>query len=461
MTFSDGKTFQKLPFAGNFGEDFLIVRVLDIKMDSRQHFWAALGLAGLVEIDDKRKMTWYGEPDGLPSSVISLHIEPPDQLFIGTGEGLYKRNGNGFTLQRTGAFARPLIKRIYSPGSNFLYLGTRSHGVLEFNKKNGAWKRYRVTGESTSNNVYSLLKDYSGQMLVGTATGLFRVDERSGTLKQFGKNGFEINRPIYFISQDPHRQYWFGTDNGIVRWNGTRTRHYGILQGLSGLDSNRGTGIFDSKGRMWVGTDRGLSVYDEKFDHSLEWNPKPKLRLLHLSTDKQRIHFRLSQQSDPGRPSITLDAQTGSMVFHYQGISFQDENALNFSYKLEGFNTGWVKESRSYNQKVRYSNLSPGKYRFHIKARNVMGTWSDIVTSPEIIIPTPFYKMWWFYLLLALIAILVLYLHLRYFTNQRYAALLEKQVEERTSQLQTVERRYANLFEESGDAVFIAAPDRI
>jgi PAS domain-containing protein len=80
------------------------------------------------------------------------------------------------------------------------------------------------------------------------------------------------------------------------------------------------------------------------------------------------------------------------------------------------------------------------------------------VASPVITISQPFHKRWWFYLLMALLVGVVSFGISRFFYERHQAALLEKQVKERTQQLLAVEQRYRRLFEESQDMVFIVTP---
>ncbi|MCP5049302.1 MAG: response regulator [bacterium] len=455
VTFWDKKEFQHLPLAGEIQGDPAFSRVLGLKQGPGRNIWAALDGGGLIKIDPDRQVTWYGEPHGLPSRILSLRFDPTGSLWVGTNQGIFRMADGRFTYMSIGQFPVTSVKRIYDPGQRFLYLGSSNSGVYIHDARTDLWTNYRVPGQSGVNNIYALAKGPGGQLLVGTSSGLFVTDSQEETLKRFEKKGFEISRPVYFITKDRRNRFWFGTDKGAILWDGTLSRSYWALHGLAGMDTNRGTGIIDGTGKLWIGTDRGLSIYNEMFDEPLDSNPIPKLQLLSLDTGNRTYSFH-----NPGSP-IQLDANTHSMVFSFRGVSFQDENSITFSYKLDGFDRQWSKESRLQNPTVRYSNLSPGTYRFQIKARNVMGVLSDTVTSPFIVLPNRYYQTWWFYLSLVLVVVLLLYIMIRFFTQRRNATLLESQVRERTGQLQAVEKRYRNLFEESGDAVFISTPGMV
>jgi PAS domain S-box-containing protein len=172
--------------------------------------------------------------------------------------------------------------------------------------------------------------------------------------------------------------------------------------------------------------------------------------LKHIEADDRKMAFD---------QRIELSHNTHSIVFYFNGISFSDEKSLRFKHKLAGFDKEWSHEHYPYNQMIRYSNLPPGQYRFQLKVRNAAGVWSEPVISPELIIRKPVYTRWWFFLLTFAAVSFLFYAVFRFFTQQRYAALLKKQVKERTGQMRTAEKKYRILFEESKDVVFISTPE--
>jgi len=435
LTFWDGKQFRKMPFRGKNEAELPFSRVLDIKADSKQNIWLTAERVGLARINKQREIKWYGKTQGLPDNIMitSVWIDRTDNVWVGTSRGI---------------FFMAAVRKIYAAG-NTLYLGSTFSGVYEYEINKNQWKNYRVPGEKDANNVFAVNHDHRGRLLVGTIAGLYTLDPGQQTLKKFKENNFEVHDPVYFIVRDHRQRLWFGTNNGVVRWDGIRERKYSLPEGLVGHETNRAAGIVDSQDRVWIGTNRGVSIYNEQFDDYMNWNPSPKLRLLYAETDSGKIPL------DPLSPPIQLNYKTNTMVFHFRGVSFVDETAIRFKHKLEGFDRDWSDEHYPFKQMIRYSNLPPGQYRFHLKVRNALGVWSDPVISPELVILGPFYKQWWFFLLIFLGALIIFYGIFRFFLEKRHAALLEKQVEERSNQLLALEKQYRSLFEESKDVVFI------
>lgn len=447
LTFYDGRRFEKLPFFPGSKKPPRLCRVLEMKADSKQNIWIAASHMGLAKVNKRKEITWYGSEHGLPDKITSIWVDSRDNLWLGTIRGLFRRHNDGRISQEKGQVSNCTLRRIFGEKGKLRYLATHESGLFVYDEEKG-WQRYRSGSDKKANGVYAIKKDSSGRLLVGSAGGLYVLEE--GLLKKLKLGNFEINRPVYFINQDRQQRLWFGTDNGVVRWDGSREIRYSIPEGLIGQETNRAAGITDSRGRVWIGSNRGVSIYDDAFDNYNSWIPAPKLRLLGLSTGDRQFPL--------DRP-VELNYDTHRMIFFFKGISFLDERAIRFKHKLEGFDREWSEEQYHYYQMVEYTNPRPGRYRFLLKVKNSMGIWSDIVSSPEIVVTGPFYNAWWFYLLLLLGVGLLFYVLFNFITSKRNAAILERLVDERTGQLQASERRYRELFEETHDMVFITSTD--
>ncbi|NIM17092.1 MAG: response regulator [Candidatus Aminicenantes bacterium] len=434
-------------------------RVLDIQADAKGNIWLAVGYTGLAKINPHSpyRITWYDRSHGLNSPITSVLVDKMDRVWVGTGKGLFLLKGEKAVPRPIGEkISRPGVRRMFADKGRLRYIASGDEGLYVYDDRNNQWQQYQVPGDNNANSVFAVKKTSGGQVLVGTRAGLFILE--NDTLYKFKNNGFQLDRPVFVILEDSRHRLWFGTDDGVVRWNGTTARKYSTDDGLVGHETNRAAAIEDSRGRIWIGTNRSVSIYDETFDNNELFNPPPKIHLLDMEIQGSDERAPMTRKKNQNKP-IRLDHQENTLTFHFRGISFGHETAIRFQSKLEGFEKDWSKESYHYNQMIRYINLSPGRYRFHIKVRNVQGVWSEVASSPQIIICAPFYNQWWFYLIGLLLLGAVFYSIMQFIAGKRYAALLEKQVAERTHQLQTAEQQYRNLFEESKDVVFISTPE--
>jgi PAS domain S-box-containing protein len=473
LTFYNENKLQPVPFPKKIA-GIPLCRVLDMKADSKKNLWVALSRAGLLKVDLQQvhrhreiNGAWYHRAHGLPTVTSCLWIDKQDRVWVGTSQGIFlytdAGKGNGthsgqLKLRKINEFPDVYLRRITGLSRKLRYAGSVKSGFFEriYSKQNNAWqwKNYRVPKNKKLNSVYAIHQDSKERLLIGTMDGLYTLE--NGDLRKFRGHGFQVDRPVYFIVEDKKKRLWFGTDNGVVRWDGKEATGYSMADGLVGHETNRAAGLVDSRGRIWIGTNLGVSIYDEAFDSNEAFDPAPKIHLRHLEVPGRRIPLR----GEPGQSlPIRLGPHNNSLVFHFRGISFTDETAVRFKNRLDGLDRQWSGEHYPNDQMIRYPNLLPGTYRFHIKVRNVHGVWSETAVSPEIIILTPWHKKWWFYGIIALIVGGILYTILQLVLGKRQAALLEKEVEKRTHQLQAVEKQYRSLFEESKDVVFIVNPE--
>ncbi|RMH76253.1 MAG: response regulator, partial [Calditrichaeota bacterium] len=222
---------------------------------------------------------------------------------------------------------------------------------------------------------------------------------------------------------------------------------FGIREGLAGPETSQSAALVDHSGKLWIGTTQGLTCYDRRFDR--EDIPPPIMELRYVEVNGKR--------HPPNRP-LRLDADENTLVFRFQALSFIDEASVIYEYKLEGFDPDFEQADQSYQGKIRYINLPPGNYVFHIRARNALGQWSSLVSTATIRILQPFWKSWWFISLSLLsLALFAFYVKLRR-DKERYFRQLQLEFEEKTVLLQQSEEKFRKLFEETKDGVYISTP---
>lgn len=431
ITFYDGKDFSsiRLPHEERFR--IPVCRALDMQSDSKLNVWAALAWAGLAKIDTRQRVTRYGPKDGLPENIICLWVDNKDNVWLGTQFGIYYHQpGKGFELRNPGKYGKVSARRLYGSRGQLRYIASHNSGL--YVHRANRWQNYRVPGNENVNNVFSVKKDSRGRLFVGTMAGLYILDREK--LKKFKAGDFYVDRPVYFILEDGRNRLWFGTNKGVIRWDGKKKKQYSVAEGLSGQETNRAAGLVDSKGRVWIGTNHGLSIYNEEFDDGETFQPAPKIQLLYVDVFDKKIPLT---ETNP----IRLTATENTIEFFFRGISFIDEKKLYFKSKLAGFDKEWSPEKYFSNQVIRYTSLPAGNYRVFLKARNSQGIWSEVISSPAIYIPEPFYRQWWFYLSAFLAIGFLFYGVFRFFSQKRNTALLERKVKERTSQLQKMQQQ--------------------
>jgi len=128
-----------------------------------------------------------------------------------------------------------------------------------------------------------------------------------------GLNQIRVQHPINTgaynnsVMQDRDGFIWVGSTNGIIRYDGYKTKTYKAGSGL--LSSAIAPGIFeDDEGLLWIGTSGGLNVFDKKSDSFTYYHHDPNDGNS-LNSDHFNWAFKtIFQDSDK---AIWLDIQAG------------------------------------------------------------------------------------------------------------------------------------------------------
>lgn len=107
-----------------------------------------------------------------------------------------------------------------------------------------------------------------------------------------------------------------------------------------------------------------------------------------------------------------------SFTFKFDLISFKDDAPAKLFYKLNGYNKNWKANESG---EITYTNLTNGNYSLSAYMQNSSGVKSKIITVP-FTIQIPYFKTWWFLVLILGIIILLAYVIYRityYYINKR------------------------------------------
>ena len=108
-----------------------------------------------------------------------------------------------------------------------------------------------------------------------------------------------------------------------------------------------------------------------------------------------------------GAAIIQAAPGTRSLEFHFTAASFVAPEQLRFRYRLEGYDPGWVEGGTR--RVAFYTNLPPGRYVFHVQARNEDGVPSTVNPSVTLRLRPYFWQTRWFMLLAVAAAIALAY----------------------------------------------------
>ena len=123
------------------------------------------------------------------------------------------------------------------------------------------------------------------------------------------------------------------------------------------------------------------------------------------------------------------------ITFDFIGVCITNPSKVKYQFKLEGADADWFPPTSK--TEATYSSLPAGEYVFHLKAMNNDNLWNEKDVTFKFRILPPWYKTWWFYTLIAIVAFGSIYLFIVVRTRnlQKAKIELEQEVELRTFQL--------------------------
>ena len=271
---------------------------------------------------------------------------------------------------------------------------------------------------------------WGDELLVATLQGVQKVVGDSIVPYKF-QGEYSIKSATYAFLVDSRDNLWVGTSYGIHHISGDVIRHYNMRNGLIGDEINRNALVEDSDGRIWIGTDRGASVFD--YSQNTLASLKPKLK---IKTIQSKSKDGLSTQED-----ITLPFGDDLLEFEFVGVSFSDEKSVNYRYRLIGYEDSWVYMDHNNLPRVRYTNLPPTCYQLEVQARNNESDWTVSAWTGVITVRQPFIGSWGFYVLLLGLAVILGSAISLAITSQHSNRLLVKKVNDKTAQIKTSEEQ--------------------
>lgn len=330
-----------------------------------------------------------------------------------------------------------------------IWIGTMN-GLDYFDKQTERFVHFRHDEKDTRslshNRVHSLFVDSKSHLWIGTSGGLNQMKQSADGRMQFQFFPTRADgsaESVGGILEDKSGNIWISSTAGISRLdiNTGKFKNFtdkdGMIQGsfLIGAVYQSEDGIMNFGG--WTGLTRF------KPEEISENTIPPKV----LITDFLISNQSLSKLHKDGEPRLQTSIHEVKDIYlsyldsifsiEFSALHYADPNENRYAYQLEGFDQKWV-ETDAKKRFATYTNLDPGRYVFRVKASNKNDVWSEQAQELVIYIAPPFWKTWWFRILVLVFLIGLTYaiflLRVRQLMQQKL--LLEEQVAHRTQELQ-------------------------
>jgi ligand-binding sensor domain-containing protein/signal transduction histidine kinase len=378
-------------------------KVQCIYTDKAGNVWIGTSLGGLWKYDGKNYTMVPGSDLRIADA---LNEDENGTIWMAAPLGCFYYNNN--TLQRIDGL-NGFTTSVVAIGKDSVLVGTQNGVKLVVNKKLVPDFNLKAL---QSSNIFCML-NYHNKIMFGTGDwGLFIWDKKTGSIKNYNMtNGFNSNS-IYNLIADKNGVVWAGTGRGANR----------ILPLANGGFTITGTGnskdiiaeanensILYADGKVWMGTTKGLVVYNTDSTTTSAAKPFITIQSVNLLTEKS-----IKQITDTSETDIAYDQNHLAITF--LGVYLKNPNDVLYQYKLIGHDDRFCLPVK--NNIVDYPSLPPGKYVFQVKALTAAGLQSGNTAQFSFQIVPPYYQNWIFRVLL-LISFVLLGISLQTYMHKR------------------------------------------
>lgn len=356
--------------------------------------WIGSGSGKVTRMKDGRATT-FSISDSLTPELPAIVQDLDGEMWLGFDMP------NGLARLRDGHFEQvPLegrVKALAVAPDGGLWIASYLYGLSEL--KNGVFRHYSVKEGLSSIFLTSVYVDHAGVVWAGTSlAGLNRL--KDGKITHYSVEQGLSDSTVGAVIEDDNGYLWLSGPRGISRVSlqelndyaegrikAVRSESYGYADGLRSIECNSKAqpGIWKARdGQLWFATTDGLAIIDPLHIRTNEVLPVVQIADIFLD-GKRAADVRNGMQLGPGGTRVDIN---------FNAPSFVAPERMQVRYRLIGVDRDWI--DVGLRRSATYSNLSPGKYRFEVRAANSDGRGNDDATVLDFEILPHYYQTYWF-----------------------------------------------------------------
>lgn len=505
----------------NTGNGLPVNHVKSLYQDHEGSLWVGLNRGGLVRLRDARfaRLTTH---DGLPTNIINCLWHSQQKVWVGThSHGLLRYSEE--SIEQVKSLAQENIRTLYEASPDSLWVGTYTSGAFLYrpslhkafplkdpegllsatvrgiipSENGGIWIAHQKgvslyrNGEfmhnTQANGLFRspplcLLEDVEGALWAGTdGRGLVQLTDtkvleyrkkdglrddlvlslyegagkviwigtRSGLSCYLPNEKRFVNRKLHFeylntsihqIIGDKAGRLWLTSNNGVMVINEKALLDFFLLKGdepetlfLDETDGMPGSdcaasafpaGRVDQEGNVWIPTTQGIGIISPEDVNRIDAAPELLVSGLQADDKPQNLHKPIVLSGDVQRIELYFDA-----------LSFIAPEKISMRYRLLPLEKEWNYEAGI--RRVVYTSLPPSQYTFEVQAATTEGEWGSSSGQLSFELVPRFYErpVFWGGAVLLIIFLVVFAFRWRTRLDKRKQLTLERQVKSRTDVL--------------------------
>jgi len=380
--------------------------VFSIYPNAQGQLWVSAGMEDLFDFKD-------GQLNPAPiavHAVKSILVDREGRLWLGRKDGVDRLEDGKLRewSSHTGSIQTP-VRALVEDKQGVIWIGADDGNI------------YRADGDElramplpeypTHQAIWSMLADADGTLWIGTAdAGLLHFE--AGRFVRFTSKEGLPDDLICQILDDRQGNLWLGSHHGICRVSKAALDAFaaGKTSAISCSTYDRSDGLPTSQcsdmyqpsawrghdGKLWFATTKGV-VGVQPDEVPVNHRLPPVVIEQFLADGKIQTQ---PKGHDAKASALKISPGMRNFEFRYTALSLTDANKIQFRYKLEGFDSDWIKAGTR--RWAQYNYLKPGMYRFRVMACNDEGFWNVTGASVDLQVLPQFWETWWFLTLMGL-----------------------------------------------------------
>ena len=442
--------------------------------DKRGRAWIGTDKDGLYLLDEKTRSVRHFT--NCPSTILCMAEDVRGHIWIGSyteGFGWMDPVTGTWHRESVGLGRNSNVFGLATASNGDVWMASMGNGLVRYNIETGDVKTFRMKdGADTDRKVNSLPNNFLSKiclssdekkLFVASSIGLCCYDiDKDSWVSTFGTNCPNYGMFSRSIYADQKGFVWLATNDGLYCYDlkAKKDTLYTIQDGLpiNGISSI----ISDKQGTLWVGTDRGLCNFMPEKNTCINYFVDNGLQGSEFSDGAVTIdnntgmilfggtggiNWFIPSEMKPqtwkaklqitgfiiGHTPVSAGTKSGSYTvtdksvinsdrfdlcyednsFNIQLSTFTYDNPEHITYLYSINDEEWKRMQTGVNE-IAFSHLSPGTYRFKVKAIN--NQQETDVREFIVKVHSPWYASGWaylFYLLLLAFGIYAIYRYVR------------------------------------------------
>ncbi|MBN2613043.1 MAG: response regulator [Bacteroidales bacterium] len=429
--------------------------VKSVALDKDENLWIGTNLGGLDYYSPRTgKFIHYRHKPGDSTSLLSdkvynVHVDSRNNLWVLTNSNWDDLPSQLSCLESgSGEFK-------HYKYSFYIGISENARGDLRVGGIGGFWlfdyekrKFTFVENDSLIGKVYAVYEDTRGNIWTGSNRGLARYNRETNTFADYTYDkGYPFSN-VYGILEDNHLNLWISTNSGLVKMTKAvimpgkiKYQVYDTKDGIQSKEFNYNAYYKAADGMFYFGGINGFNAFYPDIIKDNEFRPDIVISDLLINNQSVPVGIKFNGRVILENPisntkKIRLRNRDRIFTLRFDALHYSNPEQNSYLYMLSGFDKDYIR-ANAYNNYVTYTGLPADEYTFKVYGANFDDIRSEQPAELIIKILPPVWRTWWFRIIafIMLVTASLAYAYLRSAKLRKQKRLLEKAVEERTSEL--------------------------